>query len=207
MCYNKFIVNVDFKMNKNFQIILEKNKDFIESIISLLEKSISKDKDFKNSYKEAEIFKKKLVEGKLMKFFSDINLWNMDKSNICLLDKQGTIWTFSFNSENIKLVKVSRTYLKENNYNKKFLVYHNKDKSFIEENVWSKAANPFKLDFLGTSLSQEDIDLTKIQFDFDLSFLSKMNLEDFHLNKKNKAVFKQNYEKNFGDELYLLRKL
>lgn len=206
MCYNKFIVNVDFKMNKNFQIILEKNKDFIESISHLLEKSISKDKNFKNSYKEVDVFKKKLVEGKLMKFFSSVNLGDINKSSIYLLDKQGTNWTFSMNPESMGLVKVSRSYLKEDSHNEKFFVYHNKEKSFIEESVWSKAAIPFSLDFFGTALSQEDIDLTKIQLDFDLSFLSKMSLEDFHLNRKNKTVFKQNYDKNFGDKSFLLRK-
>lgn len=206
MCYNKFIVNVDFKMNKNFQIILEKNKDFIESIIILLEKSILKDSFFRDCYKEADIFKKKLVEGKLMKFFSSVNLENIDKSSIYLVDKQGTSWTFAFKPESVELVRVRRSYQKEDSHNEKFFVYHNKEKSFIEESVWSKAAIPFKLDFFGTGLSQEDIDLTKIQLDFDLSFLSKMSLEDFHLNRKNKTVFKQNYDKNFGDKSFLLRK-
>lgn len=204
-------------MNKNFQIILEKNKDFVDAIKNLLEKTISKDSESKERYKEVDFFRQKLVEGKLMKFFSSVALEHMDQSNVYLLDKQATRWTFSINQEMVDLIEVSRIYIRNDfnikeegetfkNHGGKFYIKHTKEKSLVEESMWNTSAVHFSLEFFGKGLSQEDIDLTIIKQDFDLSFLSKVNLEEFHVNKKNTKVFKQNYEKNFSNQTALFKK-
>lgn len=195
-------------INKNFQAVLERNKDFIESIKKLLEKNISKERSQKRVYEEVDSFKKDLVNGKLMKCFSKVNINSIDSASVSLEDKQGTTWTFAIDSKIIELIEVSRMYIlhkADRRKSKTFFVKHTPEKSFVEESMWNSTAQPLNVEFKGTSLTTEDIDFIKIVNDFDLSFLSYINLEGFHLNRKNKTIFQQNYEKNFGDKSYLFR--
>lgn len=194
--------------NKNFQIILEKNRYFLKSINDLLEKNMSKERKKVNRYEETVSFKKDLIDGNLMKCFSNIKLDSLKDGILSIDDNQGTTWKFSIGSEVLGLIEVSRRYIineSDRRNNKIFFVKHNAEKSFIEDSTWN-LADPLNVEFQGQSLTPEDIDLVKITNDYDLSFLEKMNINDFTLNRKNKTIFQQNYEKHFGNKSYLFRK-
>lgn len=203
--------------NKNFEIISEENTYFIEAIKKLIEKIILKDEKYTNNYEVLNLLRKKIVDANLMKVFNYVSLEGINRESLCLTDKKEINWIFSLESGNIDFIEVNKIYI-GNSVSKKetenvslkffeqFLVKHNKEKSFVEGKMLNQDSELLRVNFKDSRLTQEDFDLTKLIYDFDLSFISKMNLEDFYMSKKNKTIFKQNYEKHFGDKLYLLRK-
>lgn len=187
-------------MNNNFKIILDNNKEFISCIKKLLEKNLT---DIRTISKDIDNFRKDLKDGKLMKFFSSVYVGDEDllyqEKNSCVVlnEKNGNKWYFSCENLSFELKQIRRS-LKD----QKFYITHNKERSFAEENIWQNR-DFIIIEFNGTSISQEDIDLTKIVHDRNIDFLKIIKIEDFNL--KNKTTFVQNFEKNFGEKTYLFK--
>lgn len=161
-------------MNKNFELILNNNKEFINSISNIYSeykfaKSINKIEDkFKSFLKEKELSHLfsyvVLVEDKIKKGDSTFD-------QLSLKDNYGIYWIFSMNKEKVELESVSTTFM-----NNMIALEHDKDLSTIYSQT-SKLK--LYIELTDNVNTKEIVELNSLNYDINIESVFKYDINNF----------------------------
>lgn len=174
-------------MNNNFKKIVENNIDFINYIKNILEESFLEEEPMVESLKK---IKKNKMFKKIKKYLKEVfisdsrGILNTEKNCIVLEDNKNLIWYFSIN--NFDLIQIQKHLENED-----FYITHNINKSYVKENEWSRTKHFVEINFINEQIPKEEVELLKILYDKDISFLLDTKIEDFKFNKESNSRSKK----------------
>lgn len=174
-------------MNNNFEIILNNNKEFINSIANIMSKIYSEYEFEKNINKINGKFKGFELDNKFRSFLKDKDLLHLfsyilltentvekDKFNSELLnlkDNNGIFWVFSVNKDKTTLENVSTTFM-----NKMIALEHDKDLSIIYSQT-SKLNLYIELN--DNINAKEQVELNCLNYDINIESVFKYDINNF----------------------------
>lgn len=194
-------------MNENFKIILENNKLFTDIIHNIVLEIKEESKTPEPDFILKKDFLNKLKKYSLLKFFIAVS-FNLDNvgvsgikfSNIVLNDIGGNTWNFLYTPKEFKLKSVDKRYFLEG-----FTLIYNESESVIVKDskklsIYNNKRYSEGFEYTEKVISEEFIDLMKIKYDIDISFLLNQNIENIGISEKQKkemsAAFNLNKTKN-----------
>lgn len=174
-------------MNNNFEIILNNNKEFINSIANIMSKIYSEYEFEKNINKINGKFKGFHLDSNFRSFLKDKDLLHLfsyilltentvekDKFNSELLnlkDNNGIFWVFSVNKDKTTLENVSTTFM-----NKMIALEHDKDLSIIYSQT-SKLNLYIELN--DNINAKEQVELNCLNYDINIESVFKYDINNF----------------------------
>lgn len=180
-------------MNENFKVILENNKFFTDIIYDIVLEIKEESKTLEPDFILKQDFLNKLKKYSLLKFFTNVsfNLGNIGISgikfsHIVLNDIEGNKWKFLYTQKEFKLKSVEKHYFLEG-----FTLIYNQSESVIKKDSkklssYNDRRDTEKFECTEKVISEEFIDLMKMKYDIDLSFLLNKNIDDFGISEKQK---------------------
>lgn len=190
-------------MNENFKIILENNKLFIDIINNIVLEIKEESKTPEPDFILKKDFLNKLKKYSLLKFFIAVS-FNLDNvgvsgikfSNIVLNDIGGNTWNFLYTPKEFKLKSVDKRYFLEG-----FTLIYNESESVIVKDskklsIYNNKRYSEGFEYTEKVISEEFIDLMKIKYDIDISFLLNQNIENVGISEKQKKEMISSFNLN-----------
>lgn len=165
-------------MNNNFELVLNNNKEFINSISNIMSKIYNEYSISEDIKKIESDFISFLIEKDLSHLFSylllvkdGIRKENYTSNALNLKDNYGIFWVFSINKEKVELESVSTTFM-----NNMIALEHDKDFSRIFSQT-SKLKLYIELD--DNINTKELVELNSLNYDINIESVFKYDINNF----------------------------
>lgn len=165
-------------MNNNFEIVLNNNKEFINSISNIMSKIYSECSISEDIKKIEDDFISFLIEKDLSHLFrylllvkDGIRKENNTSDALNLKDNYGIFWVFSINKEKVELESVSTTFM-----NNMIALEHDKDVSTIFSQT-SKLK--LYIELTDNVNTKEIVELNSLNYDINIESIFNYNINNF----------------------------